>query len=219
MRDLHQVFDLDSVTPEQLDWLLASGWRHFGTYFFRYSRVEMAGELRRVIPLRIRVAAFDPSRGQRRIRSRNQDLEIVIRETVIDPSTEALFERHKTRFAQHVPDSIWDFLSQDPATVPCRNHQISLYRGSHLLAASFLDLGARSTSAVYAIFEPAEARRSLGIALILAGIEYTIALGMNYYYPGYAYLGPSIYDYKKRFTGLEYYDWNDRWLPYREEEE
>jgi len=30
---------------------------------------------------------------------------------------------------------------------------------------------------------------------------------MRYVYPGYATLGPSHYDYKKQFRGLEGYDW------------
>ena len=148
MLDLHQVFFRNSISPEQLDWLLANGWRHFGTYFFRYSRVEHEGEARRVIPLRIRIASFHPSRSQRRIRSRNQDLDVVIRPTLIDCQVEALFERHRTRFADHGPDSIRDFLSDQPATVPCCNHQLSHYQGARLLGASFLDLGARSASAV-----------------------------------------------------------------------
>lgn len=199
--------------------MLAEGWRHFGTNFFRYSLIEVHGQWRRVVPLRIRLADFSPSRSQRRIRARNRDLELRIAPSIISPAVESLFDRHKTRFADNIPDSLHDFLSERPATVPCRNDQLSLYQGDRLLAASFLDLGATAASAVYAVFDPTESRRSLGIELILAGVEYAIARGMVYYYPGYAYRGPSIYDYKKRFTGLQAYDWNGRWLSYREEEE
>ena len=219
MRYVNQFLHRESVSPEELDSLLAEGWRHFGTTFFRYSLIEMQGKLRRVIPLRIRLGEFHLSKSQRRIRARNRDLELRIGPTLISPTVESLFHQHKTRFADNIPDSIHDFLSEQPATMPCRNHQLSLYLEDRLLAASFLDLGATAASAVYAIFDPVESRRSLGIELILAGVEYAQARGMVYYYPGYAYRGPSIYDYKKRFAGLEAYDWKGRWLSYREEEE
>lgn len=219
MRYVNQFLHREAVSPEELDRLLAEGWRHFGTTFFRYSLIEVQGKLRRVIPLRIRLGEFHLSNSQRRIRARNRDLELRIGPTMISPTVEFLFHQHKTRFADNIPDSIYDFLSEQPATVPCQNHQLSLYLEDRLLAASFLDLGATAASAVYAIFDPVESRRSLGIELILAGVEYAQARGMVYYYPGYAYRGPSIYDYKKRFAGLEAYDWKGRWLSYREEEE
>ena len=83
-----------------------------------------------------------------------------------------------------------------------------------LLGVTFLDLGERATSAVYAIFDPAETRRSLGILMMLHSIEFTREQGYRYYYPGYAYHEPFSYDYKKRFIGLEYLDWTEGWKPY-----
>ena len=50
--------------------------------------------------------------------------------------------------------------------------------------------------------------------MILRGIDYAKELGLKYYYPGYAYVEPSFYDYKKRFSGLEYLDWQAGWKPF-----
>ena len=72
--DLHFIneeFYADAVTPAQLDRLLADGWRHFGTHFFRYNLAVYRDEIRRVIPLRIRVADFQLSKSQRRVLRRN----------------------------------------------------------------------------------------------------------------------------------------------------
>ena len=207
------------VTPAQLDFLLAHGWRHFGTEFFRYSLVLEHSRIRQVIPLRIRLDDFQLSRGQKRIVARNRDTEVVIRPSFIDRAKEEMFHRHKQRFANNVPDSIHDFLSPTPATVPCINHEICVFLNEQLIAVSFLDLGENSASAVYAIFEPEESSRSLGIFLILTGIDYAKKLNLKYYYPGYAYKGSSFYDYKKRFSGLEMYVWNRGWAAYREEDE
>ena len=210
---------LPNVTPSRLDLLLANGWRHFGPSFFRYSLTIDRGEIRRVIPLRIRLADFSLSRSQKRILARNRDTELIIRPTTIDQEKEAIFDRHKERFTANVPDSIRNFLSPRPATIPCRNDELCVCHEDRLIAVSFLDIGALSASAVYAIFEPAESARSLGIYLILRGIDYAKQLNLKYYYPGYAYRERSFYDYKKRFSGLEAYDWNQGWQNYTEETE
>jgi arginine-tRNA-protein transferase len=213
MKDLHEYFYLDQITPEQLDWLLEQGWRHFGTYFFRYSNALVRGHLRQVMPLRIDLTAFSHSRSQKRILAKNRDLQVVIRPSFIDEAKEDLFYFHRNRFKDNTPDSIYTFLSEEPASVPCTNREICAYEGDRLLAASFLDVGRRSTSAVYAFFDPEESRRSLGIYTMLEAIRYSCDLGCRYYYPGYAYRVSSIYDYKKNFEGLETFDWKGSWHP------
>ena len=69
-------------------------------------------------------------------------------------------------------------------------------------------------SSIYGIFDPDETTASLGIFTMLKEIEYTVNHGKTHYYHGYAYEGSSFYDYKKRFSALEMYDWNGRWLPF-----
>ncbi|MBK8316298.1 MAG: arginine-tRNA-protein transferase [Acidobacteria bacterium] len=214
MEHLNQYFIREQVAPEIMDKLWASGWRHFGTYFFRYTLAMHDGEIRLVLPLRVDLAEFSYSRSQKRILQKNKDLNIIIRETSIDQIKEEMFSRHRERFQTNIPDSIFDFLSTDPDSAPCQNHEICVYQGDRLLAASFLDIGKNSTSAVYAIFEPSESKRSLGILTILEAIKYSRSLGCRYYYPGYAYTGSSVYDYKKNIGALERYDWSGCWNPY-----
>ncbi len=213
MTFINEYFVSARATPEQMDSLWALGWRHFGDYFFRYSVSRHSGGLRTVTPLRVDLSKFAPSRSQRRVRSRNSDLRVVIRDTFIDAVKEELFYRHRERFEENIPDSIYNFLSEEPAVEPCRNQEICVYDGDRLLAASFLDVGLRSTSAVYAMFDPSESKRSLGIFTMLEAIRYSRDLGCRYYYPGYAYREPSHYDYKKNFSGSEYYDWRGGWKP------
>jgi arginine-tRNA-protein transferase len=66
------------------------------------------------------------------------------------------------------------------------------------------------------MFDPFVTARSLGILTMLKEIEYATMNGMKYYYPGYAYQTPSMYDYKKRFSALESYDWSGTWSPFSE---
>ena len=207
-----QYFVCRKAEPWQMDELWAEGWRHFGPLFFRYRRWEHGGRLLTVMPLRLDLEGFAPSRSQRRVLARNRDLRSEVRETFIDREKTRMFERHKRRFRGDVPDSLHDFLSHDPARVPCPNVEVCVYAGSRLVAASFLDVGERATSAVYAMFEPDESRRSLGILTMLLAIEYSRSRGCRHYYPGYATREPSVYDYKKNFAPLEHYDWR-AWRP------
>ena len=202
-----------SASPAEMDAWWADGWRHFGPLFFRYRRAHPAGQACTVVPLRVALARFEPSRSQRRIVARNRDAEVRVGQTVITRELEGMFERHKRRFRSDVPESLSVFLSYDPARVPCRNETISVSVAGRLVAASFLDVGRRATSAVYAMFEPEESRRSLGVFMMLASIRYSRESGRRFYYPGYACREPSVYDYKKNFAGLEQFDWGGTWRP------
>jgi len=68
---INEEFYAAQISPPQLDRLLADGWRHFGEHFFRYNIGFHDSELRRVLPLRVRVKDFTPSKSQRRILKKN----------------------------------------------------------------------------------------------------------------------------------------------------
>lgn len=206
---INEAFEADNISPAQLDTLLANGWRHFGSYFFRYNLGFLDLDIQRVLPLRVRLADFSPSKSQRRVLRQNEDLEVTISDVAIDENIEKLFDRHKQRFVQNVPPSIYEFLPADAS--PCETKQISVHNSGGLIAASFFDVGERTTSGVYAIFEPLESDRSLGIFTMLKEIEYAKESKREFYYQGYAYEGESFYDYKKRFRGTEAFDWKANW--------
>jgi arginine-tRNA-protein transferase len=208
---INEQFFADRVTPSQLDLLLAEGWRHFGTQFFRYSYGFYELDIRRVIPPRIRLAKFSLTKSQRRTRRRNADLTTVIRPINITQEAEALFETHKQRFKSGVPESIYDFLSPTATSQPCESNEVALYDGDRLVAASYFDVGAIANSGIYAMFDPEYSTRRLGIYTLLKEIEFSIAAGKEFYYQGYSYKGQSFYDYKRRFPGTEAFDWSGNW--------
>lgn len=215
---INEEFYASDVTPEQTDALLAEGWRHFGAHFYRYNLGFYRYDIRSVYALRVNLDKFSFSKNQRRVLKRNQDLRTVIRPIEVTGEKEELFERHRERFEYGAPDSLYDFLSYEPATVPCEGLEACAYRGDELLAAAFFDVGRESISSVYAMFAPEETRRSLGIFTMLLEIRYAIEHGKKFYYHGYAYEGNSFYDYKKRFRALESYDWKNDWHYFKEEE-
>jgi arginine-tRNA-protein transferase len=209
-----QSFLCLNVPPVEMDRLWAQGWRHFGIFFFQY-RISLHGKTAfHVLPLRIDLERFALSRGQKRVLRKNKELEIVTAPSCIDHEKEALFNKHRARFSENVPSSLHDFLSSVPDSVPCPNLELNVYYKRELIGVTFLDLGETATSAVYAIFDPAQAKRSLGILMMLHSIRLSLERGYRYYYPGYAYREPFAYDYKKRFSGLEFFDWDRGWKLY-----
>ena len=207
---INEEFNADLITPQQLDALLAEGWRHFGTNFFRYSLGIYESDIRRVIPLRVRLANFSLSKSQRRVLRQNYDVSTDVSPIDITQESTDLFERHKRRFKTGIPDSIYDFLA---ARMPCDALQMTVRHDGQLIAASYFDVGNRSVSAIYGMFDPDFSSRSLGIFTMLKEIEFANGIAKELYYQGYSYEGESFYDYKKRFRGTECYDWNGNWRP------
>ncbi len=205
---IDQIFPAFPISGSELDSLLSMGWRHTSEYFFRMNKTNHGEEELDILPLRIRLDNFRLSRSQQRILRKNEDLKCIIRPTQNDEEKVLLFEIHKIRFGDTAPESLGVYLSEQPGSFPCISYEFDVRSGSNLLAVSFLDLGKVSTSAVYAMFDPAEAKRGLGIYTMLKEIEFSIKEGKEFYYPGYAYAQSSFYDYKKNFHGLESYNWN-----------
>jgi len=215
-RVLFEDFEIPgTVLPGVMDELWAQGWRHFGRQFFRYNFNVHAGELQSIIPLRIELGTFYFSKNQKRVLRKNEDLCWQWRPAQVNERIEALFEKHKQRFKDNVPAGLYEFISSQPACVPCHCDILACDLSGHLAAVSYYDVDAVSTSSVYGMFDPDFSDRSLGIFTLLKEIECSILAGKKWHYLGYATLEPGIYDYKKRFSALQGYDWNrERWLKY-----
>ena len=199
-------------SPEQMDALWEAGWRHFGPIFYRYRQALTPRGIRHVQPLRVDVGQFQPSKSQRRVLRRNVDVELRVRPAQLSADRQRLFDLHKQRFTENIPNSLEDFLGPAPQAGPCLTIELGAFLDERLIAASFLDIGVTGVSSVYACFDPAESHRSLGMATMLWEILLARQTGKRWYYPGYAYLEPSGYDYKKLLTPMQHYDW-ESWKP------
>jgi leucyl-tRNA---protein transferase len=213
---INEEFYSQKTSSREMDLFLASGWRHFGTHFFRYNLGFYEDEIRFVLPLRIRLSDFTLSKSQKRILKKNRELQTFIRPIEITEEKEILFDRHKKRFKEGVPDSIYNFLDVNAADTPCEGMEICVYDENKLLAASFFDVGETAVSGIYAMFAPEAASRSLGIFTILLEIDFAIKNEKSFYYLGYCYNGNSYYDYKKQFRGTEKFDWQGNWVKFEE---
>ncbi len=205
---IDEAFICDSVPAEIMDRLWAAGWRHFGSYFFRYSTQPAEDDSPQTItPLRIDLEACDFRKSQRRVQKKNADLRSEITSARIDDALRGMFVRHKRRFTRNVPEALENFVGPAPESGPCECRMVRVFEGERLIAASFLDIGEHAASSVYGLFEPEHARRSLGIFTLLLEINHCRQSGLRWLYPGYATHEPSAYDYKKQFRGTTALDW------------
>jgi leucyl-tRNA---protein transferase len=214
---INERFHSEFAPAEAMDALWAAGWRHFGHEFFRYNFGIHGGRVMRVLPLRIDLARFTFSKSQRRNLRRNFGLELTFGPLGLTDESISLFESHRLRFAEGRPEWLEDFVPATAAASPCETFQLSVRESRRLVAESYFDLGERSASSVFAMFDPAITAAGLGIYTLLKEIEHSLDLGLEHFYLGYAYDGESFYDYKKRFRATEYFDWKGNWREFQNE--
>jgi arginine-tRNA-protein transferase len=214
---INERFNCEFAPAEAMDALWAAGWRHFGRHFFRYNFGIHAGRVMRVLPLRIDLARFTFSKSQRRNLRRNSGLEVTFGPLDVTAASRNLFERHRLRFTEGRPERLDDFVPNSLGDSPCIAFQLSVHDGGRLVAESYFDVGERSSSSVFAMFDPGITAPGLGIFTLLKEIEHSLELGLDHFYLGYAYDGESFYDYKKRFRATEYFDWKGNWRQFQNE--
>jgi leucyl-tRNA---protein transferase len=204
--DIGLIYSTDpesGISPEEFDRRLVDGWFHYNWAYRRFSR---SGNYS-AVPLRIRLRDFKLSKSQRRVMRINADVEVEVAALDGMNDDEAnLFRRHETRFGKNGPGTV--IL---PGGRGEFNKKVRVRDGERLIAVSYMETGATSGHGYYAIYDPEIAWRSLGILTLLKEIEYAKSVGKEYYYLGYAYKEPTLFDYKKRFHALEHYNWVDGW--------
>jgi arginyl-tRNA--protein-N-Asp/Glu arginylyltransferase len=213
----HQNAVLTAVSDQIFEIMLANGWRRSAYYFYRYNREwsETTFKTFHVLSLRVLIHQFQMTKRQRKIWKKNEHTKINLYSGNPSEAHHELFELHKKRFSQNIPDSVFDFIAEKHAEQPTKGGILDVFEGEKLIASSFIDITTYSISSIYAMFHPDYENRSLGIFTMLLEIFIALKLKKQFYYPGFAHNENSFYDYKKRFHALEYFDWQESlWKPY-----
>jgi leucyl-tRNA---protein transferase len=181
--------------------LLDLGFRRSGSYVYR----PACGACQECRPVRVPVAEFRLTRGQRRCLKRNGDLRLH-QETELTAEHYALYRRYL--YARHPGGGM------DPEDREAFRSFLSSAWGytevlavrdvnGKLVAGGVVDRVPQGLSAVYTYFDPDLQQRSLGTLAILLEIERARALGLPYLYLGYWVPGSAKMDYKRSFRPLE----------------
>jgi arginine-tRNA-protein transferase len=158
------------------------------------------------ISVRIVAGEFAPSRSQKRIARRNDDL---IRKQAPAEATREQFALLRTYLdSRHSGGGmsdmgLFDYVAMVEET-PVNTHIVE-YRQPDgvLLACALTDVLRDGLSMVYSFFHPGQEQRSLGTHMILDHVAAARARGLPYVYLGYWVHGSNKMDYKSRFAPLE----------------
>lgn len=181
--------------------LLQHGFRRSGHMVYRPHCPNCAA----CIPTRIPVETFKPSRGQRRIWNKNQDIECRIKNSRLENEHYALYLKYQMQ--RHGESGMAQFTEQEYDEFFCQSFSdsvfLELYLDDRLVALSVVDQVPDGLSAVYTIFEPDLAERSLGTFTILKQVEMTRDQSKNHLYLGYLIRDCQKMSYKSNFQPLE----------------
>jgi len=181
--------------------LLATGWRHFGAFFFRPNCHGCTA----CWPVRIAAATLEPTPSQRRVWRRNQDVDFRVVSLEYKDEYYELYKNHSLhRFEKETdPDDFRQGFFE--AAVPSF---LTEYRiDGQLAGLGFCDEGTDSLSSVYFVFADEFADRSLGIYSILRECALAAERHKSWYYLGYWVQGNATMAYKGRFGPEQVMDW------------
>jgi arginine-tRNA-protein transferase len=201
---VHEV--MVDVTPEELEARLERGHRRFGPDYFR----PACAPCEACAPTRVLTREFSPSKSQRRARRACADLRVVVGRPRVDAARLALYHRwHASRE---------DARAWEPARLDERSYfaqfafphpaalEVAYFDpedGDRLVGVGLSDETPNAWSAIYFFYDPAYARRSIGIANVVFQIELARARGRRHLYLGYRVSDCASLRYKATFHPQE----------------
>ena len=177
---------------DQYENLLAQRWRRSGTILYQPD----CPDCQACRPIRLPVSKFVPSASQKRTLRKNQDLRVSMSRQTDLPAALELYCRYQTEWHGAVTapkiEEAQDFLG-----VPPLDSALMLYHlDGQLIGAGWIDLLGDGISSVYFAFDPAFAKRRLGVFSMLCEIELARQLGKSWIYMGFWIKDCPTMDYK-----------------------
>ncbi len=159
---------------------------------------------------------FSPSKSQKRILSKNEDIVRVINPPLATDPQYELFKNYISK--RHSNGGMSDMDSDDftsmieETNVESKLIEYYIKRDAtlELVGFSLVDILDDGISMVYSVFDPELRNRSLGTYMILDHSNLALEMNLNFVYLGYWVKGSSKMDYKRRFSPLEVFT-NDKW--------
>jgi len=200
----------ETVAPEIYDALTLLGFRRSGSNLYR-PHCEACNACTSV---RIPTDDFAPSRTQRKLINRNQDLTLKLRPAEFDEQHYALYARYIR--VRHADGDMFPPSREQYRMFLTQTHPfaklLELRLGDRLMAVAVTDLLSHGLSAIYTFFDPDPIfeRRSLGSFAILSQIELARERHLPHVYLGYWIRASQKMRYKQDYQPLEYLS-SGRW--------
>lgn len=190
------------ITTEIYDLLLQQGFRRSGEYVYKPG----CKQCQACVSVRVPVARFRPSRGQKRVLNRNKNTRLI---RLPAEYHEAHFQMYKRYLTQRHQDSdmcdnnkysYMDFLGSSW----CHTEFIELRdEQQQLFAVTVADITENALSAVYTFFDPDYSKFSPGQLAILKLIELARQENRPWLYLGYWIADCQKMNYKTQYQPIE----------------
>ena len=164
-------------------------------------------------PIRVPVEQFKPSRSQRKILRKNDDVSV---ELGLPEATQEKLELHNRYVAHRLNNG--ESTLKDPSSYdevfgasPITTREMRFRLNGRLVGLGVIDVMPDVISSVYFFFDPDESRRSLGTFSALREIELARETGRPFVYFGYYIAACREMNYKSRFKPCEVLGSDGEW--------
>jgi arginine-tRNA-protein transferase len=193
---------LARLSRRQLDARLGEGERRQGRLVYR-AQCEGCSACEAI---RIPVAAYRPSRTQRRVFRRGQreiDTELAL--VGADERRASLYNKHKVQRGLNHDGGVITATAYATvlADTCCETFELRYRVGSELIGIAIVDRGEQSLSAVYCYYDPEYGALSPGVYSILYQLELCRRWGLSYLYLGLTIDGCKAMTYKRAYLPHE----------------
>jgi len=189
------------ITEDKYSELSDLGFRRSGNFIYR----PHCDECNQCIPVRVAVNNFTPSKRQKRIWNKNQELDINVLAPEFRQEHYELYQyyintRHKDGDMHPTSEEQYKtFVLKDWG----RTLFIEFRRHNRLMAVAVTDRLDNGLSSIYTFFDPDEPQLSLGVYGVLTQIEYAKSMDLPYLYLGYWIKECQKMSYKTEYKPIE----------------
>ena len=200
---------------EELDELLSRGWFRMQQSIFTCRYLFQEGLLSTAVWLRLPLKGYTFSKSLRYLLSKNgRTFSVEIKPFEHTAEKELLYQHYKNNFKGRLSNSLYESLGLDRDIMIFRSWQVEIRDGDKLIGFNIFDKGAQSIQGICMVYDFDYAKYSLGLYSMLLVVQHAISLGLEYFYPGYIAPGRSVFEYKLRTKGTEFFDPNTKlWYP------
>lgn len=200
------------ASEDERELLMRSGYRSFGKYYFRPKCVGC----KRCVPLRVPVDLFTPTKSQRRVFNRCQEINVMIDKPHYTSEKFEIYLDHSKRFPQkkNQDDEENFVLSFYDTTFP--SLEFCYYLEGKLIAVGYVNVTKHALSSVYFTYLLEYSKLSLGVYSVLTEISHARQLGKHHLYLGYYVEKNHFMAYKASYFPNEILTETSQWVPFHD---
>lgn len=190
------IYYPNTLKAEQLDNFLEKGWYRMGQGIFTTQYIIQQDEVYRVWWLRYVLKSWILGSSSKKIKKINQIFSVTIVPMYINEALEGLYTLYKSQINFEPAESVQHWLYDMDDTNIYDTWMVQIKDGDKLIGAGIFDNGQCSIAGIMNFYHPDYKKYSLGKYLMILKMEYALANGKQWYYPGYIVQDYPKFDYK-----------------------